>query len=501
MQTPRKTLLPPHSREAEQSVLALALEYPETLAQFVNKPGDFFHDLRHATIFDALRQMHRASEAVDLVTLRERLKAARRLKEAGGDAYLSELANKAGSPANVGYHLGILTEKFALRKLQEVCRDADARISTGRDASGRALQDLLTGIQSDLDTVTRIGQTSERKLLAVWNAKQLAEYIIPADMQLVGDNEIVKGYEGIALLAGPGSSGKSLCAMALALAGARGEGLWMGRKVHRKFKTLIIQAENGLVRLKTEFEALRRNHPDLPLDEHIFITQPPEGGLPFHRGDFRGELRELVLKLQPDLVIVDPWSQVATEDAAKEVVDKLAEIRSCFPADNCPGLLIIAHTKKPRAEELRKGRGLAYTVSGSIALVNTARCVYMVLPWTDDPEDTRIYFSCPKLNNGTMYPASVWHRRFGTFFEHDDKTNPKEWGRSEDDREKITEDHLRAAFEKSDELQSGVLVKKLQKISGAGESTCWRAVSDDGYLRPLMIRSGHGKYKLKDPNE
>lgn len=88
-------------------------------------------------------------------------------------------------------------------------------------------------------------------------------YDIPADMQLVGDNEVVKGYEGVTVLAGPGGSGKSLATMALALAGARGDGFWMGRKVHRNFKTLIIQAENGLVRLKAEFEALKRNHPEI----------------------------------------------------------------------------------------------------------------------------------------------------------------------------------------------------------------------------------------------
>jgi hypothetical protein len=84
-----------------------------------------------------------------------------------------------------------------------------------------------------------------------------------------------------------------------------------------------------------------------------------------------------------------------------------------------------------------------------------------------------------------------------TFFEHDDKTNPKEFGRSDDDREKITEEHLAAAFEKTPELKSGELVKKLVKISGAGESTCWRAIGEDGYLRPLLMRSGFGKLKLR----
>jgi hypothetical protein len=409
-----------------------------------------------------------------------------------------ELAAQAKSVENLNYWLAILQEKFALRKLSEVCAHTVASIAHERDASGAQLRDLVIGIRSDLDTVTRLGSQNERKAVSVWNSKELSGYVIPSDRQLVGDNEIVKGYEGVCVLAGPGSAGKSLASMSLALAGARGHGTWMGREVHRKFTTLIIQAENGLVRLKGEFAALCENHPELNLEDSIFITEPPEGGLPFHRAEFRAAIREVCERVKPDLVILDPWSQVATEDAAKEVVDKLGEIRSCFPAENCPGLLIIAHTKKPRPEDVRKGRGLVYLVSGSIALPNTARCVYVLLPWTDDPEDDRIYWVCPKLNNGKMYPASVWHRRFGTFFQHDDKTNPKDWGKTDDEREKISEEHLTACFEKTPELRSGELVKKLGKISGAGESTCWRAIGEDGYLRPLLMRSGHGKLKLKE---
>lgn len=268
--------------------------------------------------------------------------------------------------------------------------------------------------------------------------------------------------------------------------------------MHRRFKTLIIQAENGAIRLKKEVEAIKAAHPELPVDDFIFISEPPEGGLPFHRAQFRAELREMVKRLQPDLVIIDPWSAVATEDAAKEVVDKLAEIRSCFDAgDACPGLLIVAHTKKPRAEDVRKGRGLVYLVSGSIALPNTARCVYVLLPWADDMEDPRVYFATPKLNNGSMYAPSVWRRKFGTFFEHDEKTNPKDWGREDDEREKIGADHVRACFDQAPELKSGMLVKKLAKISGAGESTCWRAIGEDGYLRHMLQRRGNGMLVLK----
>ena len=331
----------------------------------------------------------------------------------------------------------------------------------------------------------------------------LKKHVIPSHLCLVGDSEISMGYDGVVVLAGPGSSGKSLCTASLALAGAIGSGTWMGRKVHRKFKTLIIQAENGVTRLKKEVEALMQNHPKIKIEDHVFFSEPPEGGLPFHNGEFRTAVRRAVAELKPDLVVVDPWSQVATEDAAKEVVDKLAEIRSCFPAgDECPGLVIVAHTSKPRPENVRKGRGLAYMVSGSVALPNTARCVYVLLPWTEDVTDDRIYWCCPKLNNGEMYAPSVWHRRFGTFFQHDPDTDPTTWGQDDEreDSRSVSPEDLKQAFGDQKHLNKSVLVKRLMKISGASDKTIYRAITPgpQGYLASLLSKSVEGWLSMKE---
>jgi hypothetical protein len=464
------------------------------------KSAELFYDLRHAELFMVLKEMYLKKELIELTTtVYTRLRDSKKLKLVGGLEYLSTLPDMCPSSENVVYYLSILKEKAALRNLLKVCASSIDRIRKSEED----VEDLMMGVQCELDMVSRFALPKTTKNpLKIWTAASIMAYEPPEHHQLIGDNEICMGYEGVTVLAGPGSSGKSLAVSSLILAAARGEGTWLGRKVHRKFKILILQAENGARRIKKEVAAMKQNHPELELDSFIYISDPPEGGLPFHRAEFRARVREEILSIKPDLIVLDPWSQVATEDAAKEVIDKLGEIRSCFPSgDDCPGLLIIAHTKKPRPEDVRKGRGLVFMVSGSVALPNTARCVYVLLPWSDDPEDNRVYFCTPKLNNGEMYPATVWRRRLGTFFEHDDKTNPKEFGRSEDEREKITEEHLQACFEKTPELKSGDIVKRLCKISGAGESTCWRAIGEDGYLRPLIMRNGFGKWKLKEVAE
>jgi len=74
--------------------------------------------------------------------------------------------------------------------------------------------------------------------------------------------------------------------------------------------------------------------------------------------------------------------------------------------------------------------------------------------------------------------------------------NPRDFGRN-DDCEKISAEQLEEAFSEDAECRSGILIKRLAKISGAAESTCWRAIGDEGYLRQMIQRCGSGRLKLK----
>lgn len=498
-----KGSIPPHSPEAEQGVLGCLLLDPALLKNDAIKrvPLDAFYDLRNAEVFKAMRELQKKGGVVEVITLQQHMKDAdkKTFAQIGGIAFLAGLPDCVPSAVNWTYYLDILKEKHALRKTIELCRVTESRIY---DYEGE-VEDLMMGIRSDMETITGLGITGDnRRALKIWKASELSEFVPPDHLELVGDNEIFMGYEGVVVFAGPGSSGKSLAAAALALAGARGDGYWMGRKVHRQFKTLVIQAENGKRRLKNMLGQMTANHPEIDIENHVYFSEPPEGGLPFETADFRAALRDEVARLKPSLVILDPWSHVGCEDSADAIKAKLTEIRSCFPyGDDCPCLMIIAHTKKPRAEDVRRGRGLMYMVSGSINLVNTSRCCYVMLPWTDDIEDKRVYFATPKLNDGANYAPTVWERKFGTFFVHDEKTNPKDFGKTdEEERGAISEDDLRNAFGDAAELSAAALVKKLITVAGAAQSTAWRAISDSeaGYLRKFMMRSGTGKLKLKE---
>jgi replicative DNA helicase len=124
--------LPPHSPEAEQGVLGCALLSPndcmgECIERF--KVGtEVFYDLRHQTIFGMLVEMYDTREAIDLITLQQRLKNKQLLEEVGGIAYLAALPDTVPSAANLSYYIDIVLEKYLLRKMIHTCTDVVGRV-------------------------------------------------------------------------------------------------------------------------------------------------------------------------------------------------------------------------------------------------------------------------------------------------------------------------------------------------------------------------------------
>ena len=124
--------MPPHSPEAEQGVLGCIMLSPnDCMGVCIEKlkgGAETFYDLRHQTIFNTLGEMYDAREAIDIITLQQRLKNKQLLEEVGGLAYLSALPDMVPSSANLEYYLDIVREKFLLRKMIQTCTEVVARV-------------------------------------------------------------------------------------------------------------------------------------------------------------------------------------------------------------------------------------------------------------------------------------------------------------------------------------------------------------------------------------
>jgi replicative DNA helicase len=129
---PRVDRLPPHSPEAEQGVLGCVLLSPnDCVGECVEKfksGAEVFYDLRHQTIFETLVEMYDSREAIDVITLQQRLKNKQRLEEVGGVAYLAALPDTVPSAANLSYYLDIVLEKYILRKMIHTCTEVVGRV-------------------------------------------------------------------------------------------------------------------------------------------------------------------------------------------------------------------------------------------------------------------------------------------------------------------------------------------------------------------------------------
>ncbi len=171
---------PPHSLEAEQGVLGcLLLEPNECIGECLErlrapvalgKPEDgkrgapapagptFFYDLKHQTIFEALVEMYERREAIDLITLQQRLRDNHQLEMVGGVAYLSALIDTVPSAANLTYYLNIVWDKYLLRKMVRACTEM---IRQAQEYEGD-VQQLLDTVETEIHRINeeRVGESN-----------------------------------------------------------------------------------------------------------------------------------------------------------------------------------------------------------------------------------------------------------------------------------------------------------------------------------------------------
>lgn len=124
--------IPPHSLEAEQSVLGSMIIDKEAIntAVEVIRPNDFYREA-HREIFESIIVLFNKNEPVDLITLSEELKRRGTLENIGGVSYLANLSSGVATTANTKYYCKIVEEKSLLRQL----------IRSSNEIMGKAFED------------------------------------------------------------------------------------------------------------------------------------------------------------------------------------------------------------------------------------------------------------------------------------------------------------------------------------------------------------------------
>jgi replicative DNA helicase len=116
--------VPPHSLEAEQSLLgALLLDNMawERVALIVT-PKDFYKGA-HRKIYEQIELLIETGNPADVVTVSQALKDAGILDEIGGSAYLGLMAQSTPSSLNVKRYAELVREKSTLRNVIRACSE------------------------------------------------------------------------------------------------------------------------------------------------------------------------------------------------------------------------------------------------------------------------------------------------------------------------------------------------------------------------------------------
>ncbi|HEU0282180.1 MAG TPA: DnaB-like helicase N-terminal domain-containing protein, partial [Gallionella sp.] len=157
--------LPPHSVEAEQSVLGGLLLEASALDKIADLVADEdFYRHEHRLIFRQIVRLSELAKPVDVITVAEALEIAGELDKIGGLPYLGSLAQNVPSAANIRRYGEIVRERSIMRKLAEVGTDiaSSAYNPTGRDAA-----QLLDEAESKVFEIAEAGSRGKQGFMAM----------------------------------------------------------------------------------------------------------------------------------------------------------------------------------------------------------------------------------------------------------------------------------------------------------------------------------------------
>jgi replicative DNA helicase len=152
--------IPPHSVEAEQSVLGgLLLDNAawDKIADFLS-PADFYR-FDHRQIFQHIAKLISVAKPADVITVFESLSSSAKAEEVGGIAYLNALAQNTPSAANIRRYAEIVRDRAVLRRLITV---SDEISGEAFNPQGKEVKQLLDEAEAKIFSIAEDGSRGKQ---------------------------------------------------------------------------------------------------------------------------------------------------------------------------------------------------------------------------------------------------------------------------------------------------------------------------------------------------
>ena len=375
--------LPPHDLPSEQGVIGCFLLHPATVEDCDLKPESFY-DLRNREIYTVLRRLWQKYKTFDLITVQSYLQKKGLLEQVGGISYLSLCQDSTPSAANLLHYVGIIKDRYELRKIITTCSEVVGKIY---DYKGN-LDELKFIVQSDLGEVfgDNGGHAADGEN-STWS--DLLEFETDEDKNnVIGMRDgkttrwLCKGHA--AWLIGPSGVGKSSLMLQFGVSFAAGKPLW-GITPQRSLRVLVIQAENDKGDMAEMARGIEQGL-SLEMNEELQRNIRVRSVTGKIGQSFCSWLRKEIESFKADLVLVDPLLSFAGIDVSRQ--DQASQFCRVWldPVLRDTGAVLISvhHTGKPARQDAKAApqtlNEMAYAGIGSSELVNWARAVMLLQP-------------------------------------------------------------------------------------------------------------------------
>lgn len=361
--------IPPHSEEAEKSVLGSVILDKEALFNVLEilKAEDFYNEM-HKEIYTAITNLYRRNEPVDMLTVSEELKKRNSLEMVGGRAYIATLSSMVPSTSNAVQYAKIIGDKALLRRL--IASASDIMESAYKEKSEP--EEILDGAEREIFEIAQSRQTRDFEALKdiLWRNIQKIDELSAQEGSLTG---ITTGFvdldaktsglqkSDLIMLAARPSMGKTAFALNIAQRAALNGGanvlifsLEMSREQLSQ-RLLSMESRVDMKKLQTgNLDRADWDNVHMALDRlseaNIFIDDTPGIGVM----EVKNKCRRMKAEKGLDLVIVDYLQLMAFEgrsESRQQEISALSRFLKQLARElDCP---VIVLSQLSRAPELR----------------------------------------------------------------------------------------------------------------------------------------------------
>jgi replicative DNA helicase len=180
--------IPPHSMEAESSVLGGLLLDNKSWEQVADLLSEgVFYRYEHRLVFSGISALINASRPADVITVYEYLQSVGKAEEVGGLGYLNALAQYVPSASNIRRYAEIVRERAILRKLVTA---SDEIATNAFNTQGKPVPQILDEAEQK---IFQIGEEGSRLKQGFQNMDQLAVILMDRVTQMADSPNDITG--------------------------------------------------------------------------------------------------------------------------------------------------------------------------------------------------------------------------------------------------------------------------------------------------------------------